>query len=82
MNKASEPILELLAESGLALPPKTILLNLERELDDAPGRSTVFRAFEPLEDRGYIVDVSESGSYYIITDKGRAYLSGEIDLDG
>lgn len=81
MNKASEPILELLAESGLALPPKTILLNLEREQNDAPGRSTVFRAFDPLEERGYIENVSESGSYYIITEKGRAYLRGEIDRD-
>jgi DNA-binding PadR family transcriptional regulator len=74
MNKASEPILELLEDSGLALPPTTILVNLRREMDDAPAESTLYRAFGPLLENGYIQDVGENGTYYVITEKGRSYL--------
>ncbi len=77
MNKASEPILELLADSGLALPPKAIEVNLERLQNDPPSRSSIFNAFDPLLEHGYIENIADSGSYYVITEKGRAYLEGE-----
>ncbi len=79
MNKASEPILELLADTGLALPPKAIEVNLERLQNDPPSRSSIFNAFEPLVEHGYIENIADSGSYYVITDTGRAYLQGELD---
>ncbi len=78
MNKASEPVLELLAESGLALPPKAINVNLSRIMDDPPGRTTIFRAYEPLEDHGFIETLDVDGTYYIITDRGRAYLNDTL----
>ncbi len=78
MNKASEPVLDLLADSGLALPPKTILVNLDRKMDDSPGRSTVYRAFDDLLDHGMIDTVDVDGTYYVITDRGRAYLNDTL----
>jgi len=78
MNKASNPVLELLADSGLALNQKAILLNLEREMDDPPARRTISRCLEPLEEHGLIVNVAETGAYYVISEKGRAYLNDEL----
>jgi DNA-binding PadR family transcriptional regulator len=79
MNKATDPILELLDESGLALPPKAILVNLQRMMEDAPSRPTVFRALDELEDHGYIETLPISGTYYVITGRGRDYIRGELD---
>lgn len=84
MNKASIPMLELLRDTGAALPPSAILVNLNRELDDAPARSTMYAAIGNLEEKGLITlaDVSEmdsvDGSYYIITDLGRRFLDEEL----
>ena len=79
MNKASEHILELLADSGLALPPKAIEVNLGRLQNDPPSRSSIFNAFDPLIEHGYIENIAESGSYYVITETGRAYLEGKLE---
>jgi repressor of nif and glnA expression len=78
MNKASEPVLELLVESGLALNQKAILLNLQRQMDDPPGRRTISRCLEPLEEYGFVENVAKRGGYYVITDLGRAYLNDEL----
>lgn len=78
MNKASEPILELLADSGLAIAPSTIVLNLDLQLDDAPSRSTVYRAFDELLEHGMIEKVDTEGTYYRITPRGERYLEEEL----
>jgi DNA-binding PadR family transcriptional regulator len=79
MNKATDPILELLEESGLALPPKAILVNLRRVLADPPSRPTVFRALDELENHGFIESLPISGTYYVITERGEEYLSGDLE---
>jgi Fe2+ or Zn2+ uptake regulation protein len=78
MNKASEPVLELLADSKLALSPSVIVLNLKRELDDAPSRSTVYRAFDGLLKHKLIQEVDTEGTYYEITSRGERYLTGTL----
>lgn len=78
MNKASEPILELLADCDVALPPSAIVLNLNRELDDAPARSTVYRAFDPLVEHELMRKVDTEGTYYVITDRGKRYLNDDL----
>lgn len=79
MNKATDPILELLEESDLALPPGAIGFNLRRISDDAPSQPTVDRAVQDLREYGLIDKPDSSKTYYTITDKGRAYLDGELD---
>ncbi len=79
MNKASEPILELLDESGIALSPSTIVVNLNIELDNSPARSTIYKAFDPLLENGFIEKADVDGTYYRITPLGREYLRGELD---
>lgn len=73
MNQTDDRVLELLAESGLILTPAVIAKNLEYT------RNWVSRRIGKLEDAG-LVEPVDSG-YYRITDRGRAYLSGEIGAD-
>jgi DNA-binding PadR family transcriptional regulator len=77
MNKATDPILELLDESDMALPPKTMKVNFKRFLDDYPSDTTVDRAIKNLRERGWIKKYPTAETHYVITDKGREYLSGE-----
>jgi predicted transcriptional regulator len=73
MNQTDDRILELLAESDLILTPAVIGKNLEYT------RNWVSRRIGKLEDAS-LVEPVDSG-YYRITDRGRAYLSGEIDAN-
>jgi predicted transcriptional regulator len=73
MNQTDDRILELLAESDLILTPAVIGKNLEYT------RNWISRRIGKLEDAS-LVEPVDSG-YYRITDRGRAYLSGEIDAD-
>lgn len=79
MNKATDPVLELLAE-GLVLNTQGIYFTLVERAsspDDVPGSSTIYRSLGELEDHGLIEPLAENHSYYRITKKGRRYLSGE-----
>lgn len=81
MNKASIPVLELLAESGFALSGGVIAHNLKQELSDPPSRATVYRALEPIEEHGLIAEEGDQTTHYRITEKGRQYLEGELDAN-
>jgi len=50
-------------------------------MDDPPARRTISRCVEPLEEHGLIENIAERGSYYVITDLGRAYLNGTLSDD-
>jgi DNA-binding PadR family transcriptional regulator len=83
MNKAVDPILELLDEE-MVLNAQSIYLTLQQRAeskDDAPGRTTVYRAIESLEENQYIESPNQNASYYYITDIGRSYLQDEPDPD-
>lgn len=82
-NKASEPILELLHDSTYPLNRSTVLSVLHLELEDAPSRGSVYSAFGPLVDHGLLVEIEgeRNTTLYSITERGRAYLAGELDAD-
>ena len=73
MNQTDDRVLELLKESGLKLNPSAIAVNLEY------SRSWVSRRCKMLADAG-LVETTED-SYYQITDRGRAYLAGDLDAE-
>jgi len=77
MNIATDPVLELLYESGLALRPKEIEVNIKRKIDDAPSRPSIERALKALEENGYVERYPNAEAMYIITDRGIEYLEGE-----
>lgn len=77
-SKYDGPILEFLADCGAAVPPRVILFNLEYRNVASPHRSTVKRRLERLITHGLVEEVDDSG-YYIISEKGKQYLNGDLD---
>ena len=74
MTDADDSILELLADSGLALNKKTIHVNFEIE-GISTSYSTIKRRLTKLENADLIKLVRKKGGYYSITDDGYAYLN-------
>jgi len=72
-------ILEFLEEHDLELPPKPICRNLNRH-GHKIGYSTVRQRVKILEEHDLLKIVSE-GSYYAVSQKGRAYLVGDLETE-
>ena len=79
VNSATKPVLRLLADHGLALSGKSIVYNLNKELQRPPSRATVMRALSGAMDVGLIHQ--PEGALYEITDRGREYVEGNLDAD-
>ena len=73
MNQTDDRILELLDESDLILTPAVMARNLDYT------RNWVSRRVGKLESAG-LVEPVDSG-YYRISDRGRAYLTGDLDAE-
>lgn len=71
MNQTDDWILELLDESGLERSPTVLARNLDY------SRSRVSRRLNQLLEAELVA--VEEGSYYRITDRRRAYLTGKLD---
>ena len=73
MNQTDDRILEILNESELVLSTVVIAANLDY------SRSWVSQRLSKLRDAG-LVDKSNNGLYQI-TDRGRAYPTGDLNAD-
>lgn len=73
MTQGDDRILETLQSSGIILSPAVLAYNTDYT------RNYVNKRLRILRDNG-LVDRVDSG-YYRITDRGCAYLSGELDAD-
>ena len=87
MNELDDSILEFLAALGtpgdddVVISPKDVWINLNvlrGTTTKAPN--TVSRRMGNLESHGLLKQVGDSGKHYAITDKGRAYLAGDLDV--
>lgn len=77
-SKYDEPILEFLEESNAALPPAVVEFNLDYKGITSPAYSTVKRRMRKLEEHGFLRRVEGKSGYYVISDRGSAYLAGEL----
>lgn len=68
-------ILEILEESGLILSPSIISANLDL------NRHHVSSRLSELLEHDLVERTSTGKGHYRITDRGRAYLAGEIDAE-
>jgi len=80
MTGSDDRILEFLAESGAAHNFQGIVNNFADNGEDI-SYSTVKRRIPKLVDAGLIREIEGKGRYYAITDRGRAYLAGELDVE-
>jgi len=77
MTKSDPAILEIFEEAGIAIPPAVAEYNLVG-ISKSTAKKDVFRC---LVGHGLLEKVDEDRGYYRITDRGRAYLEGELDAD-
>lgn len=80
MNKATDPVLEVLREAGdLCLSRADINWNVQQLPGDQPSRSAVYDAFEDLERYGLVKSREGRRTRYAITETGIRYLDEELD---
>ena len=75
MTRADDAILELLSDAGIIANPATIAFNI-----DYDNRYVSQRCRE-LATHGLVERVHETKAMYRITDRGEAYLAGEIEAE-
>ncbi|WP_226004101.1 winged helix-turn-helix domain-containing protein [Natrinema salinisoli] len=73
MTQADDRILETLADSNLILSPRVLSANIDY------SRHYLSTRLGTLRDAGLVDRVDEG--LYQITDRGRAYLEGELDTE-
>lgn len=73
MTQGDDRILETLESSGLILSPAVIAKNTDYT------RNYVNKRMRKLREEGLVERVEDG--YYRISDRGRAYLRGELDAD-
>ncbi|WP_455448138.1 PadR family transcriptional regulator [Natrinema thermotolerans] len=78
MTGNDDSILEFLHDHDVALPPTGLEINLDRE-GVSVSYSTIHRRLQKLQDKGLVEKANDQKGYYAITDKGRAYLEGDLD---
>lgn len=87
MNQTDDVILEFLEDltsdgTRVALPPTAIWMNVNQQMgaiDRAPN--TISRRVKKLNEMGLVECIDEERGYYRITDKGLAYLEGELEAE-
>jgi len=80
MNKATDPVLELLDDVDIAISKNAIRHELQKSLSDPPDRTTIHRGVTELEERDYVIRPKGPNTKILeITDRGREYLRGERD---
>ncbi|WP_246999260.1 transcriptional regulator [Halosolutus gelatinilyticus] len=85
MNEADDAILEYLQEletdtgHRIALPPTAVWYNLVAELGVLDrSQNTISRRMNVLSNAELLEKIDEKRGYYRITDRGFAYLNGEL----
>lgn len=74
MTKSDPVVLEFFEEQDIAMPPAVVSFNIE-----GASYATVKRRLPVLAENGLLEKVDETKGYYRITDRGRAYLAGDLD---
>jgi predicted transcriptional regulator len=84
MNEVDDSILEFFNNQGdqVSLPPTAVWYNLAIvfEVTDK-SQDTVARRMRGLKDSDLLEKTDEKRGYYRITEKGRAYLSGDLNAE-
>lgn len=78
-SDAAHPVLRLLYQSGVAISPSGIAVNLDDRMDDSPSRTAVLTAIRELNEENYLRKLADLESCYRITERGREYVEAEID---
>lgn len=88
MTETDDAVLEFLDSLGtpddkpVAMNPTLVhrnIVSIRGKIDKSDR--TIARRMSVLNDAGLLEKEGEQGAHYILTDKGRAYLRGDLDAD-
>ena len=80
MTGNDDTILEFLHAKQVALSPTGLHINLDRAGYEI-SYSTVKRRLGHLEDVDLVMKLDRKGGYYVLTEKGQRYLSGDLGVE-
>lgn len=80
-HEATEPVLRVLYQAGVALSPDSVVANLDAAADASHGQAGVEAALAGLADADLVRDLDREGEYYELTDRGEDYVETEVDQE-
>lgn len=80
-TEATEPVMRVLYQAGVALSPDSLVANLDAYADESHGPAAVGEALSGLEEAGLVRQLDREGEYYEVTDRGSDYVETEIDQE-
>jgi hypothetical protein len=80
-NEATESVMRVLYQAGVALSPDSIVATLDVYADDSHDEATVREALGGLEAESLVRRLDREGDYYVVTDSGSDFLETEIDQE-
>lgn len=80
-TEATEPVMRVLYQAGVALSPDSIVANLDAYADESHGPAAVNEALSGLEDAEFVRRLDREGEYYEVSDRGSNYVETEIDQE-
>ncbi|WP_224338119.1 PadR family transcriptional regulator [Haloprofundus halobius] len=80
MKPSEYTVLDFLGRTRLSLPPSVLHYNMVKSGHEI-GYSTVKANLASLSEHNLVTKEKEEEGYYAITDRGIAYLEGELDPD-
>jgi len=69
----------VLHRAGVAVTANVVATNLDAVFDDAPAEPEMASALEELDEEGLARTFRDSADYYVVTDRGSAHVSDELD---
>lgn len=80
-NDATEPVLRVLYQAGVALSPDSVAANLDAYAEASQGPAAVEEALSGLADAGVVRRLDREGEYYELTGRGADYVEAEVDRE-
>lgn len=80
-HEATEPVLRVLYQAGVALSPDSVVANLDTYADVSHGQAAVEEALAGLADADLVRVLDREDRYYELTRRGEDYVETEVDQE-
>ncbi|NIC00359.1 purine-nucleoside phosphorylase [Halobacterium sp. R2-5] len=81
-GEVAEAVLRVLHQAGVAVTADVVATNLAAALDDEPTTAEVADELAALAEDDLVRLFADTDEYYVITDRGSAHVSTELDEEG
>ncbi|GAB6879798.1 hypothetical protein JCM17823_20720 [Halorubrum gandharaense] len=78
-TETTDAVLRLLYQSGIAVSPEGLAVNLAELTEATHGLAAVEGALETLAERDLVRELTASAGFYRLTKRGHEFVEAEID---